>query len=403
MQRSGESDLDYHKRLVYGKLVDKTLADYDYTELSEYVYGKRFSPDVARRLMYGSKRTLELVDDESICAVSDDKLLADINEKMLELRKEQQRFFDQRRELNKVVAEDGRREHLYDALADAANRLGETVGTLFTDLPLCNISFGDSEAVLVFSDWHYGMITDNIYNHYNTDVCVDRVNEVVNAAAERLVLHKCRKLHIVLLGDMFHGAIHTSARVASEELVCDQIMQVAEILAQAIDVLSKYVEQTVVYATYGNHGRTVQNKNDNIHRDNMERLIPWWLDQRLANNDSVTVAADARKHEFLCIDAAGHHFCATHGDLDSVKSSPRLLATLFQKQFNINLEYILLGDKHHRESFDELKIDAMICGSLCGTDDYANGKRMYSSPSQLLLIVRPDIGVDAEYKIKCRA
>lgn len=43
----------------------------------------------------------------------------------------------------------------------------------------------------------------------------------------------------------------------------------------------------------------------------------------------------------------------------------------------------------------------MICGSLCGTDDYANDKRLFSYPSQLLLIVNEENGVDAEYKLKC--
>lgn len=398
IQRKDETDLSYHKRLIYGKLVDKTLADYDYTELSEYVYGKRYSPDVARRLMYGSKRTLELMDDETIGSVDDGRILTDINEKMLELRKEQQRFFDQRRELNKKVAEEGRREHLYDALTNAANKLTETVGTVFNEVTFDGYHYDDAEAVLVLSDWHYGMVADNIYNHYNTDICEERVREVVSSTIERLVLHKCATLNIVLLGDMFHGAIHTSARVASEELVCDQIMQVAEILAQAIDTMSRYAERVVVYATYGNHGRTVQDKKDNIHRDNMERLIPWWLEQRLSGNKSITIVKDGM-HEFIYFKAAGHTFCASHGDLDTVKSSPRLLTTLFQKQFGADIEYILLGDKHHRESFEELGVTAMLCGSLCGVDDYANGKRLFSTPTQLLLIVRPDVGIDAEYRI----
>lgn len=58
-RQQGESALDYHKRLIWGKLVDKTLCDVSYSDLSELVYGQRYSPDVARRMMYGSRRTLE--------------------------------------------------------------------------------------------------------------------------------------------------------------------------------------------------------------------------------------------------------------------------------------------------------------------------------------------------------
>lgn len=395
----GETDLQYHKRLVYGKLVDRTLADVDYTELAEDAYGQPYSSDSARRMMYGSCKTLQLMDE---CAKSDMPvdLRSDLDMKRIEFQKERQRFFDQRREYNKLVTESGRFEHLCDTLSAVVENLDTTIGQLQFVHETKHGDTCDNEAVLVCSDWHFGMVTDNAFNKYDTSICKERVQTLVDAAIDRLLLHKCRKLHLVVLGDLFQGHIHTSARVASEELVCDQIMGVSEILAQAINELSQYVEETVVYMTYGNHGRTVPNKKDNIHRDNLERLIPWWLEYRLQGNDSVSFAED-NGTEFLFIEAAGHDICASHGDLDTVKSSPRLLSTLFHKRFGKDIEYILLGDKHHRESFEELGVTAIICGALCGSDDYANGKRLYSTPSQMLLIVSPRDGVDAEYRIAC--
>ena len=398
-KRQDETQFDYHKRLIYGKLVDKTLADVDYTELAELAYGQPYSSDVARRMCYGSKRTLELLDSQRISNIDDCSLLSELEAKKVELEKERRRFYDQRREYNKLVTEDGRREHIYESLTQAANKLSETIGNIYDDTPIINL-YGDNEAVLVFSDWHYGMVTSNVFNTYNTDICIERVKSVVDAAIERICLHHCRRLHVIVLGDTFHGAVHVSARVASEELVCDQIMQVSEILAQSIRELSRYVEETIVYMTYGNHARTVQNKKDNLHRDNMERLIPWWLEQRFNDCDDIIIAPDSG-YEFIFANVCGHEICASHGDIDTLKTSPRLLSTLFQKKFGKDIEYILLGDKHHRESFDELGISAMLCGSLCGTDDYANDKRLFSSPSQLMLIVNEKCGVDAEYRISC--
>lgn len=401
-RKTNETPLDYHKRLVYGKLVDKTLADVDYTELAEFVYGQSYSSDVARRMLYGSRRTLELIDAEKINNVEDVGIINELDAKMIELRKERQKFFDQRREFNKLVSSDGRIEHLYDVLADAANGLNETVGNMFNASdPADDKIRNDNEAVLVFSDWHYGMVVDNVFNSYSIEMCKYRVHHVVESAIARIALHGCSKLHVVILGDMFHGAIHNSARVASEELVCDQIMQVSEILAQSIERLSQFVDEVKVYSTYGNHGRTVQNKNDNIHRDNMERLIPWWLKQRFKIHDNITIVdGEPGANEFIFVNAAGHEICAVHGDLDNVKTSPRLLTSLFMKQYGKDIECILLGDKHHRESFEELGVVSIICGALCGADDYANDKRLFSSPSQLLLIVNPSIGIDAEYRIK---
>lgn len=118
--------------------------------------------------------------------------------------------------------------------------------------------------------------------------------------------------------------------------------------------------------------------------------------------DNITVMSES-ENEFLFVNACGRDICAAHGDLDSVRCAPRLLTTVFQKKYGKDIEYIVLGDRHHRESFNELGVTATICGSLCGTDDYANDKRLYSHPEQLLLIVDPECGIDAEYRLKCDA
>ena len=132
-------------------------------------------------------------------------------------------------------------------------------------------------------------VADNIWNQYNTEICRQRVAEFVDKTITRLARHGVKRLHIMLLGDAAHGAIHNSCRVASEEDTCDQLMQVSELMAEAINELSNYVPEVNVYATYGNHLRTVQNKNDSIHSDNMERIIPWWLEQRLQKNARVSI------------------------------------------------------------------------------------------------------------------
>lgn len=402
-RREGESALQYHRRLVYGKLVDHTLADVDYAELSEYAYGQAYESNSARKMLYGSRRTLELLDEERRSGVKDADMAAELDEKILTIQKEKQQFYDQRREYQNMIRRDGREEHLRAMIAEAADRLGEEIGLMY---PVGYEAAGDgrayrgNEAVLVFSDWHYGMKTANLFNEFNTEICRERVRRTVERAIERIELHKCGTAHIVVLGDLYHGACHVSARVASEEAACEQLMHVSEILAQAVYEISKHVSCTYVHMTYGNHARTVQDKKDSIHRDNMERVVRWWLEERFRHDDEIRVMPES-PGEFLFLDVCGHSFCASHGDLDSVQSSPRLLSVLCQKTVGVDLEYILLGDKHHRESFNELGVTAMLCGSLCGTDDYANDRRLYSDPSQMLLIVNRECGVDAEYRIKC--
>jgi len=383
-------------------MVDHTIDD-DFEELSEKLFGEGncFNSNEVRKRMYGMKTIIEAIERDGEKSIKDKNALSELDNKKIELQKERQRFYDQRREYGKQISADGRREHLYKVLEDAAKELSSTVGCLYAEQevdPYDKLR-NKTEAVLVLSDWHYGLVADNVFNRYNKEICKRRVTQVIDDAIDRLILHCCGKLHVAVLGDLWHGAIHTSARVASEELVCEQMMQASEILAQSIEKLSHYVDEVVVYVTYGNHARTVQNKNDSIHRDNMERIVPWWLEQRLKHLDNVEIEQDSGS-EFLFITACGHEICAAHGDLDNIKTSPRLLSALFQKKMGKDIEYILLGDKHHRESFEELGVSAVMCGSLCGADDFANNRRLYSVPSQFLLIVDPEAGIDAEYRLK---
>lgn len=400
-KRDDESQLQHHKRIIYGKLSDKTLSDIDYSELSKYAYGKAYSSDVSRRMFYGSYRTMKLIEEEAIVKNAS----SDIQSQIETLKKEQQKFYDQRREYNKLLSEQGRFEYICDKLSESVRNLNKTM-PLDANREYDNLCVPCSEkdAVLVLSDWHYGLITDNIFNKYNKDICVERAFKIVKATKDRIKLHRCKTLHIIVLGDLVHGAIHVGARVASEELVTDQLMQSTELLAQVINDLSTCVDNVTVSCTYGNHARVVANKAESIHRDNFERLVPWYLEQRFQNSNNVTVLSD-QGTEFLTCCIGRHGFVATHGDLDNVKSAAEDMIPLFQNKFkefyDANLSYILIGDKHHRESYEAFGVTSIICGSLCGTDDYANTKRLYSTPSQLLLIVDPEYGVDAEYTLKC--
>lgn len=323
--------------------------------------------------------------------------MEELDIKLAAIRKESKRFYDQRREFNKLVDKLGRAENLEDRLVEAAESLNQERPLEFVQH--FAVDGGYNEAVIVFADWHYGMVTNNIWEEFNTEICKERVKYLVSAAKARIELHKCRRLHVLLLGDLAHGGIHTSARVASEELVCEQVMHVGEIVAQAINELSSCVEETAVYATYGNHLRSIQNKKDSIHADNIERLIPWWLQQRFKDREDI-IFPEADYYEFLYLDVCGYKICATHGDLDGVKGAGKTLNTLFAKKYNCGIDYVILADKHHLEEFEELGIDSMIVRSLCGTDEYANTKRLYSSPGQLLMIFNPYIGRDATYSIK---
>lgn len=328
--------------------------------------------------------------------VGENKYLEEIKEATDELYKIKKQVSDQRREYNKLLTNDARADHLTEKLIEAANMV-----------PLMNYSnvftysgtTSNKEALLACSDWHYGQISDNIWNTYNVDIFMQRIDKLFNDTVAVIKEHKINTLHMVLLGDLINGAIHTGSRVASEENTCDQLIHVSEILANFINEISQYVNNVNVYSTYGNHARTIQNKDDSIHSDNMERIIPFWLKQRLQNNKKVNVV-DSEYYEFIYLQICGHNIVCSHGDLDNFKRFGVTVNTLFSKKYGKTIDYTFTGDKHHAEAFEQFGIESTLVGSLCGTDEYANNKRLYSNPMQTLCIFTPKDGKLCSYNIK---
>lgn len=320
----------------------------------------------------------------------------ELKEQLDEIYKAKRQLWDQRREYNKMLTSDARADHLAERLIEAANAVPLKD---YSDIFTFKSGVSNEEAVLLLSDWHYGQVSNNIWNQYNTDICLQRVSKLFDKVSAALMEHDIKTLHVVLLGDFVNGAIHTGSRVASEENTCDQLMHVSEIIANFINALSVYVDGVDVYSTYGNHARTIQNKNDSIHSDNMERVIPWWLKQRLQKNTKVNIV-DSEYYEFIYFDVCGHNVVCTHGDLDKFNDIGVVVNSLFTKKYGKTIDYTFSGDKHHLEAFEQFGIESTLVGSLCGTDEYANNKRLYSNPMQTLCIFTPEDGKLCSYNIK---
>ena len=379
------------------------ISDLDWSEICDK-YNLDFNPDTIRKgaqpPLVGSAFVSEYYKWKESQRDSDTKEDSYFKELQIQkdaIYKEKRKLYDQRREYNKLLISDARAEHLCEELVKSANKLNEEKPLLFKEKWFKpNIH---KEAVLCWADWHYGMITDNIWNTYNTEICRERVKTLVEITKEFLELNQIDVLTILTLGDAAHGSIHTGCRVQSEEDTCDQLMHVSELMAEAINELSSVVNHIDVYSCYGNHMRTIQNKNDSIHSDNMEKIIPWWLKQRLQNNTKVEIIESEYK-EFTRVNILGSHICAVHGDLEKdFKKIGVTINTIFSKKFGETIDYTISADKHHIEEFEQLGIKSVLVPCLCGTDDHANNGRLYSDAGQTLMIFNDVYGRESTYHI----
>ena len=329
-------------------------------------------------------------------SITDTNHIKELKKQQEEIIKEKRKLYDQRREYNKLLTSDARADHLSDELLKVAHKLEK-------ELPLRGSYYlvpnnAHKEALLCLSDWHYGLVTDNLWNHYDVETCKQRVDQLSAYVSKYLAENHISTVHIVMLGDAAHGAIHTSCRVQAEENVCDQLMHVSELIAEFIDFISEGVSEVNVYSCYGNHMRTIQNIHDSIHSDNMEKIIPWWLKTRLVNNPKVTIKESEFK-EFTKLNILGKNICCVHGDLDNFRDLGVTVNTIFSKLYGETIDYTISGDKHHLEEFEQYGIESILVRSLCGTDDYANNKRLYGKAGQTLIIFNDDYGREATYHI----
>ena len=390
-RQPNETDLAYHKRLIFGKLVDGTLADEDYSELAPYVYGKEYSSDVARRMMYGSRRTLELLGEEAAKRITSDDILSELDAKRIEVQKERQKFFDQRNALNKVIRDRSRQEELNEILSDAI-RSG--------NLPQLNyqrteIEPSDNDLLVSLNDIHYGANIQNYWNTYNSDVCRMMMCRYLDKIISIGKTHGSENCIVWANGDEISGNIHQSIAITNKENVIDQIKGVSELIAEFLAELSKYFKTVTYVSVAGNHSRIDPNKDKALISERLDDLVEWYLAARLQNFENVFVGGGEKvDHTMYLIEIRGKIYCGVHGDFDGSSGKVQALQTMAQKP----LYAVLSGHLHHNKIDDVQGIKTIMAGSFLGMDDYCVQKRIYGRAEQMVCVCDSD-GVRCSYPV----
>lgn len=397
-KQNGESDIDYHKRLVYGKLVDKTLADIDYSELSQYVYGKEYSSDVARRMFYGSRYTLDLFDKEKIDSVKDvsQDTSDEIDAKILELRKERQKISDQRIGLNKLIRERSRQEELNEIITDAVNngnlpKLGFVEPT-FTP--------SDNDMLISLNDIHYGISIDNKWNQYSPDICAAMMTNYLERIREIADRHKSENCIVYNCGDSISGNIHRSIQIANKENVVEQVKGVSELIAQFLYGLSGYFRTVEYVSVSGNHSRLTPNEDESPYDERLDDLIDWYVEARLQNVDNVNINTKARiDPSIFVINVRDKIYCGVHGNFDASADKIASLRSFIGPDKPL---YCVLSGHYHHNKYDAVQgVKTLMAGSFLGVDDYCIQRRIYGRPEQIISICDSS-GIVCNYDIDLR-
>lgn len=305
---------------------------------------------------------------------------------------ERVKLSDERIQNNAYIRTIARQDNLVEIIKDAVQNIN-TIKPLNIQTNV-NKS-GENGAVLILSDWHYGLECHNVNNMYNTDIARNRIENLCKSVIDKCLGQHVSHLVVLNLSDLICGRIHLPLRLDSRYDTVTQTMHVAEILSDLLNTLSRYFKVDY-YDCEDNHSRLEPNKKDSIHLENFTRIITWYLKTRLNGNNNIKIN-DKNEYgdDIITFKCNGYSCAAVHGDKDPVKNIVNNLSSITNKQFDL----IATAHMHHFYLEEINNTIVVQNGTLMGTDYYAHSIRKCSKPSQTLIIMSTNNPVECLYRI----
>lgn len=245
----------------------------------------------------------------------------------------------------------------------------------------------DSEAILMLSDLHIGVKCDNFYNKFNLNIAKNRCKKLVSDVRNYCLREKVKVLHIVNLGDMIHGIIHTNARIEQEMDITQQIINASELISNIINELSTCAPIVNYRSCLDNHSRIIANLREHIEVESFSKLIDWYVEERLKNSKVKFIHDNIDDGiGMFNLELNDKKVVFAHGHQDPTNSALQHFIGITEEF----IHYVLLAHEHSEKVKVYQNVRVITNGSIVGTEQYALSKRLFNKPSQTLLIFNKD-------------
>ena len=374
-------------KLCLQKLNKET--DLDWSEIAQEL-GLDVSSDHLRKTAYGLKeyddyiktKTPEMIGKEEY-----EKLL----EKEIEIKKEKVKLQDQRNLLNKQVRDLARHDNMGEILEEKLSQLNMQPKIINDEVKL--YSNKEKQGILVISDVHYGETVDIFLNKYDSDICKQRINYLIDKTIEYCRLNSINVLNVFMLGDLISNEHYTCIRLFNRENMIEQIIGVSELLSEAMMKLARNIKMVTIGVTTGNHER-VHKRGENLNKDNYTKLIKEFLTLRLANVSNITFMENKYDNEVITANICGLNVVGTHGDKTDKKQATYQLSSLLKEKIDL----LLVGHFHEMATQVQHETTVIRNGSVVGSNEYSRNMNLHTRPCQRMLIVSED-GCECVYNI----
>lgn len=296
------------------------------------------------------------------------------------LYKQQVKTRDTMAAYRKTLRDEARIETMVDAISGVVNKLQSLPEIDYS--PCANTLLPDNEAVLLLSDLHIGAQIKSFCNNYNVEIAKKRLNKLVDDTISLCLRNNVQRLNVLGLGDFIHGIIHVSARLEQELDVIEQVMIASEMIADALNRLQEAAPELIYRSCLDNHSRCTPNLKEHIEKENLGRLIDFYLKERLRNTNVVFMEDNLDPDIGMFDLMNGETMVFVHGHLDNINSIFQNMVGATRKY----IRYICLGHYHSGKYKEFQGCSVIVNGSIVGTEGYALSKRLFGCPSQTLLI-----------------
>lgn len=315
--------------------------------------------------------------------------ISDLMKDKIELQKERVKLSDERIQTNAYIRQLAREETIKEIALQTAKEMNSKKILSPTYI---EPEFGTNTAILMLSDWHFGIEIDNYWNKYNPDIAKQRIAKLRDEVIKKCQNNNVEDLYVVNLADLIAGRIHLGLRLESRFDVITQIMQVSEILAELLCDLSQHFKLHY-YDCLDNHSRLEPNKNDAMDLESLARITPWYLKERLG--DIVEINENEYDEGIISFKCRNYEVIGCHGDHDKPNMVVDNMTLMTHKHYDL----VLTAHLHHFSADEKNETLVISNGSLMGTDTYAKNLRLSSKPSQNLIIVTDNCVCECLYRI----
>lgn len=315
---------------------------------------------------------------------------------------ERQKMRDLTRQVNDIYRSESRSELLRETISDAIANLPQLA--IHTS-PISHS--GEKTVVVSIGDLHYGAkikvegLMGETINEYNSEIFEKRMCKLLAEIVDICDKEDVGFVSVFFVGDLIDGMLRQSQLMKLQYGMVESTIRLSEFLSQWLNALSVRADVSV-YAVSGNHSeiRPLGSKKGQFDDENLEKIVMWYLAERLRENKSITIQSDVKKMNLVNI--RGFNFLLMHGDGEKkIEQIARDTINLYGE----HIDFFVCGHKHREQEIPSgMTSDGnsvvIRVPSICGTDTFANSKGYGGRPGAVVTVIEQNYGRRCVYPIQ---